>query len=95
MAERRFEEVEDFAINRRILDRASRAVADALDIFECRTPAGGLGPGTHCAACCYGTGYLVTCEEEDVLVRALSDVQTALARYGVETSRPGNVEESL
>lgn len=63
------------------LNDAQAVVDEALAIFECREPGGGLGPGTHCAACCYGTGYVVTCEEEDVLVRALSNVSAALARY--------------
>lgn len=70
-----------FAQNRKALDGAQQAIEAALAIFECREPAGGLGPGTHCAACCYGTGYVVTCEEEDELVRALSDAQSALRKY--------------
>jgi hypothetical protein len=71
----------EFAKNRQILDQAQEAAAAALAIFECTKPAGGLGPGTHCAACCYGTGYVVTCEEEDELVRALSTVKSALEKY--------------
>lgn len=27
-----------------------------IDVTECKTPGGGLGPGSHCAACCYQTG---------------------------------------
>lgn len=69
------------AENRRKLDGAQQAIDAALATFECDTPGGGLGPGTHCAACCYGTGFLVTCEEEDELVKALSAARSALARY--------------
>lgn len=75
--------LDDFAQNRKRLDNAKRAVDEALAIFECTTPAGGLGVGTHCAACCYGTGYVVTCWEEDELVAALSEASVALTRYGV------------
>lgn len=39
---------------------AERLAAD----YECTSPAGGLGPGTHCAACCYGSGIEATSMEE-------------------------------
>lgn len=41
-----------------------------LKAMECRSPAGGLGPGTHCAACCYGTGYDVRDWDDVELVSA-------------------------
>lgn len=41
-----------------------------LKSMECVSPAGGLGPGTHCAACCYGTGYDVHDWDDVALVNA-------------------------
>lgn len=41
------------------------AVAERLAAtYECTSPAGGLGPGSHCAACCYGTGIEATSMDE-------------------------------
>ena len=68
-----------FAENLRTLDAASEAIDRALAMFECNDPAGGLGPGTHCSACCYGTGYVITCDEDDRLVRTLSAARRAIA----------------
>lgn len=68
------------------LAKRMRDFADELvDPMVCRQPAGGLGPGTHCAACCYGTGLIITCDEDQALVdagRALHAAATVLEREG-------------
>lgn len=46
--------------------------------YRCTTPAYGSPGHAHCAACCYGTGYAVTCQEEvDDLERALGILRAA------------------
>jgi hypothetical protein len=42
------------------LDDARQLIAS----LECTTPAHGHESYAHCAACCYGTGYTPSCEEE-------------------------------
>lgn len=55
--------------------------ADELDgDLVCTSPAGGLGPGSHCAACCYGTGRIITNRSE----QAMADAADALRRSARE-----------
>jgi hypothetical protein len=49
-----------------------RELADELiDPMICREPAFGAPGHAHCAACCGGTGLVVTCEEEQATVDAV------------------------
>lgn len=68
--------------------RRCRAEADRMDEYAdeldgdlvCTTPGGGLGPGSHCAACCYGTGRIITNRSE----QAMADAADALRRSARE-----------
>lgn len=56
---------------------ADRMVAFANELIApmlCTTPAYGVPGAIHCAACCYGTGIIVTCAED----QAIADAATAL-----------------
>lgn len=57
---------------------------DMIDAFlrpmECRSP-GNPAPGIdHCAACCYGTGWETTCQEEEDIVYRLLSARAALRK---------------
>lgn len=48
-------------------DLAARVVAladELIDPLICRTPAYGAPGHPHCAACCYGTGLIITDDDE-------------------------------
>ena len=52
-----------------------RLFADELDgPLECKWPAYGVPGHAHCAACCYGTGRIITCDSD----QALADAADAL-----------------
>lgn len=53
-----------------LADRMAAFAKELVDPLLCTQPAGGLGPGTHCAACCYGTGVVITCEEDQAVLDA-------------------------
>lgn len=56
--------------------------ADLLDPLLCKQPGGvgGSQPGVHCAECCMGTGFAVTCEEEHDVATALEALVRAVDR---------------
>lgn len=50
--------------------RIRRFADDLVDHLVCRTPGYGVPGHPHCAACCYGTGVIITCDEDQALVDA-------------------------
>jgi hypothetical protein len=57
------------------------AFADELiDPMICREPAYGVPGRAHCAACCYGTGLVITCEAEQAIADAAEALRNA-ARF--------------
>ena len=71
------------------------AMADQLEALAhqlveplvCRTPAYGAPGRDHCAACCYGTGYVVTCAEDQQLVDAADAMRTAARQLRADHAR--------
>lgn len=61
------------------LDETLATAERLAALFECTTPAGGLGPGTHCAACCYGTGIAATSMDEFDTAQVLLAVPSLVA----------------
>jgi hypothetical protein len=56
------------------------AFADEIvDPLICRTPAYGVPGHAHCAACCYGTGLIITCAEDEAIADAAKALQHAAA----------------
>lgn len=49
-------------------DRLEALADELLGDMRCTTPAGNPEPGMHCAACCYGTGYVVADAEDQALL---------------------------
>lgn len=48
-------------------DLSDRLIALANELIEpmlCTQPGGGVYPGGHCAACCYGTLLIITCQDD-------------------------------
>jgi hypothetical protein len=73
------------------------SVADEIeDPYICRSPAYGVPGHAHCAACCYGTGVIVTCREDEI------DVDRAIAlrrvarwiEHGLFAPRPHSHKEN-
>lgn len=60
------------------LGRRMKMLADEIvDPLICRTPAHGAPGRPHCAACCYGTGVIITCEEDQAMVDAAKALHRA------------------
>lgn len=62
-----------------LADRLEHLADELVDPMVCRDPAYGAPGYDHCAACCYGTGYVVTCPEDQQLVDTAT-AMTAAAR---------------
>lgn len=64
--------VEDAAVwsLARFAEQIEALEAELIDPLLCRTPAYGAPGYAHCAACCYGTGVIVTCEHDEAVVEA-------------------------
>lgn len=61
---------------------ADRMIAFANELIEpmlCTTPAYGVPGHPHCAACCYGTGIVITCKEEQAIADAADALHKAAA----------------
>jgi hypothetical protein len=55
-----------------------RAFAEELvDPMICRTPAYGVPGFAHCAACCYGTGLVITDEVDEAIAAAATALHNA------------------
>ncbi len=54
---------------------------EALEPLRCTEPARGVPWLDHCAACCYGTGFAVSSEEEERLADALNEAINAIDAY--------------
>jgi hypothetical protein len=61
------------------LDMTLEVAERLAKAYECTTPAGGLGPGTHCAACCYNTGIAATSMDEFETAQVLLAVPSLVA----------------
>ena len=53
---------------------------ELVDPLVCRTPAYGHPAYPHCAACCGGTGVVVTCDAEQAIVDAVDALHEAARR---------------
>lgn len=63
------------------LETVIQAIDELLDPIRCKTP-GNPAPGIeHCAACCYGTGWVLTCEEDEAYLDSLLAARKALADF--------------
>lgn len=56
---------------RALVERMEALSAELIDPLICRTPGYGAPGHAHCAACCYGRGYVVTCDEEQAVYEAV------------------------
>jgi hypothetical protein len=72
-----------------LADRLEAFAAELLAPLRCTTPAGNPEPGMHCAACCYGTGYLLTCEEDQLVLDLADQARTVAAALRGGAHRPG------
>jgi hypothetical protein len=63
--------------NAELADQLEQLAHVLVDPLVCRTPAYGAPGRDHCAACCYGTGYAVTCAEDQQLVDTADAMRTA------------------
>lgn len=61
-----------------LADRLAELADELLDPLICRDPAYGVPGRAHCAACCYGTGLIITCDEEEQIANT-AKAMTALA----------------
>jgi hypothetical protein len=72
------------------MDLAERVHAlsnELIDPLLCRTPAYGVPGHAHCAACCYGTGVIITCVEDQLVLdtaKALDRLYAMLVSPEVE-----------
>lgn len=60
-----------------LADRLRSFADEIVEPLRCMHPAGGLGPGTHCAACCYGTGLIVTDATDQAIAEAARAMRAA------------------
>lgn len=67
------EQVEELA------NRMEALADEIMDPLICRTPGYGAPGHAHCAACCYGKGYIVTCDEEQAMAEASLALDRAVA----------------
>lgn len=70
-------------------NRLTQMANELLEPMLCKTPAYGYpgAPGGHCAACCYGTGVVITCDEDRLIyeaAEALSKAAAACYSHGLE-----------
>lgn len=68
-----------------LLDRMEALAEELMDPLVCRQPAYGAPGHPHCAACCYGTGYVITSEADQAVLaaaRALSHAVTVIRTEG-------------
>lgn len=58
------------------------ALAEELEApLRCTTPAYGAPGHAHCAACCYGTGFATSCNEEELDVEAAQALRRAVSAW--------------
>lgn len=69
----------DLAGDDTLVERMVTLADEIMDPLLCRQPAYGAPGYAHCAACCYGTGYVVTCDEEQAMVEAANALTKAAA----------------
>lgn len=62
-----------------LVERMSALADEIMKPLECVSPAYGVPGYAHCAACCYGKGYVVTCDAEQAMVDAASALNRAAA----------------
>lgn len=66
--------------------------ADELDSdLECTTPAYGVPGHAHCAACCYGTGRIITNASEGARADAADALRRSAAIIRVEADDQGRL----
>jgi hypothetical protein len=51
--------------------RMSDFADELIDPMICQSPAYGAPGYAHCAACCYGTGVIITCDEDQAIYNAV------------------------
>jgi hypothetical protein len=55
------------------------ALADELEApLVCTKPGYGAPGHSHCAACCYGTGFVVTCDKDEAVLKAATALRDAV-----------------
>lgn len=64
-----------------LLDRMMALSVEIEDLYECTQPAYGVPGHAHCAACCYGTGFLTTCSEDQAMVDAALSMRKAVLAW--------------
>lgn len=62
-------------------DRMTAMANELLEPMLCRQPGYGVpgAAGGHCAACCYGTGVVITCAEDRAIYEAAEALSKAAA----------------
>lgn len=72
------------------------ALAAEVEPPRCTTPAYGVPGHAHCAACCYGTGYVLTCREDEQALQTATAMRSLarVLRSSAEVILPP-VEEAL
>lgn len=53
-----------------LAERLMQFADEIADPLVCRQPAYGAPGHPHCAGCCYGTGYVVTCAADEAILAA-------------------------
>lgn len=72
-----------------LAERLERLADELVDPMVCREPAYGAPGRAHCAACCYGTLLVITCEEDQACADAAKAMHRAasIGNYPLEGCR--------
>ena len=60
-----------------LAQRMTDFAAELVDPMVCRTPEHGVPGRAHCAACCGGTGLVVTCDADQAIATAAAALNHA------------------
>lgn len=71
-----------------LAEKIDALATEILDPFVCRTPAYGAPGRAHCAACCGGTGFVITMRVEKLMVELGKSMHVA-ARVLRQEAKPG------
>jgi hypothetical protein len=73
-----------------LADRMKELANEIIDPYICRDPAYGAPGYAHCAACCSGTGLVITCDEDQTMVDAAMALEKAAAMLKGVAADPSN-----
>lgn len=69
-----------------LAERLDALATDLIEPLRCLQPAYGIPGRDHCAACCYGTGVVITCKEDQLVVNTADAMrETAKMLRGTST----------